>query len=627
MCLVEVQNAPKPVASCAMPVSKDMKIYTDTPLVKKARESVLEFLLINHPLDCPICDQGGECDLQEQTLAFGSDKSRFFYDKRGVEDKNCGPLIKTIMTRCIHCTRCVRFFQNVAGKEDLGTTARGKDTEIGTYVGKTLNSELSGNVIDLCPVGALTSKLYAFTARPWELKSAETIDVMDSVGSNIKVNFKETEILRVLPVLNDSLNEERISDKTRFSFDGLKNQRIGHPFLKKEGLLSKISWENALKVFTSKISTASKKKEPQILFVTGNQNDLETVGLMKNLAKMFSTSVIPESTCNVSMDFLSKSRLSTNFVDILDSDFCLLVGTNPRFEASLLNVRLKKRMNQGLFKVVSFGLSEDLTYTKVDGGVSVTSLIKFFEGRHPLCQQLTKAKKPMVILGSSVLKRVDGHALQNCLYYSQKHVPFFSEGWFGLNYMPTEPSGVGNSFLGVQSTFKEKNELKKIDFFFGVGLDHPQKFLRSLPEECFSVLQTAYSDPSLKKANMILPGVAFTEKVGQFLNLEGRLQKTEIALRKPGIAREDTGILRAITENGKIPFKKFEEVKVMPLEKNKESFLNILDSTTSSKKNRVMKTVFKGVVNDFFVTNAITKNSKIMAKCSSNFRKIYTNFQ
>jgi NADH dehydrogenase (ubiquinone) Fe-S protein 1 len=225
MCLVEIQNAPKPVASCAWPVSPEMRVFTDTPLVQKARESVLEFLLVNHPLDCPICDQGGECDLQEQTLAFGSDRSRFFYEKRGVEDKNCGPLVKTIMTRCIHCTRCVRFFQNIVGQEDLGTTARGKETEIGTYIGKSLNSELSGNVIDLCPVGALTSKPYAFSARPWEIKGIETIDVSDSVGSNIKVNFKETEILRILPVLNDTLNEEWISDKTRFSFDGLKKPK------------------------------------------------------------------------------------------------------------------------------------------------------------------------------------------------------------------------------------------------------------------------------------------------------------------------------------------------------------------------------------------------------------------
>ena len=242
MCLVEIANAPKPIASCAYPVSKDMKIFTDTPLVQKARENVLEFLLINHPLDCPICDQGGECDLQEQTLSFGSDRSRFSFEKRGVEDKNCGPLVKTIMTRCIHCTRCVRFFQNVAGQEDFGTTARGKETEIGTYIGKVLSSELSGNIIDLCPVGALTSKPYAFSARPWELKSVDTVDVSDGVGSNIKVNFKETEIVRILPIVNDSVNEEWISDKTRFSFDGLKRLRVGDPFFKNKNSFEKISW-------------------------------------------------------------------------------------------------------------------------------------------------------------------------------------------------------------------------------------------------------------------------------------------------------------------------------------------------------------------------------------------------
>ena len=416
MCLVEIQNAPKPVASCAWPVSPEMRVFTDTPLVQKARESVLEFLLVNHPLDCPICDQGGECDLQEQTLAFGSDRSRFFYEKRGVEDKNCGPLVKTIMTRCIHCTRCVRFFQNIVGQEDLGTTARGKETEIGTYIGKSLNSELSGNVIDLCPVGALTSKPYAFSARPWEIKGIETIDVSDSVGSNIKVNFKETEILRILPVLNDTLNEEWISDKTRFSFDGLKNQRIGKPLLKVVEDWLPTTWESSLELFHTNVNKFFERQTKikraasnySAVVVCGNQTDLETSKNLHNFASRLNVPLLVENEMALNSNLLSSTKFSTTFTDILESDLCLLIGTNPRFEASLLNVRLRKRMVRGLFTVGTLGLTENLTYKTDNLGVAVENLVAIFEGKHPFCQKLAKANKPVIILGESVLKRKIG---------------------------------------------------------------------------------------------------------------------------------------------------------------------------------------------------------------------------
>ena len=417
MCLVEIEKAPKPIASCAFPVAPNMRIYTETPLVHKARENVLEFLLINHPLDCPICDQGGECDLQEQTLVFGSDRSRFFSSKRSVEDKNCGLLIKTIMSRCIHCTRCVRFFQDVAGQEDFGTTLRGQDTEIGTYVGKNLNSELSGNIIDLCPVGALTSKPYAFTARPWEIKSIETVDVLDGVGSNIRINFKETEILRVLPALNDSLNEEWISDKTRFSFDGLKIQRIGNPFLSMSKVttnsrslsldnedLSKISWRKALLSFTE---ATYKINSDQILFVCGNSTDLETIQVLKKVSQSLNISLISETFLDSTNNLMAYVKSNTTFKDILDSDLCLSIGTNVRFEASLLNVRLKKRSRKGSFVKASIGLNENLTYQNDSLGNSLETLVKIAEGKHAFCQKLAKAKKPFIILGSSVTKRLD----------------------------------------------------------------------------------------------------------------------------------------------------------------------------------------------------------------------------
>ena len=556
MCLVEIQNAPKPVASCAWPVSPEMRVFTDTPLVQKARESVLEFLLVNHPLDCPICDQGGECDLQEQTLAFGADRSRFFYEKRGVEDKNCGPLVKTIMTRCIHCTRCVRFFQNVVGKEDLGTTARGKETEIGTYIGKSLNSELSGNVIDLCPVGALTSKPYAFSARPWEIKGVETIDVSDSVGSNIKVNFKETEILRILPILNDTLNEEWISDKTRFSFDGLKNQRIGKPLLKVVKDWSPVSWESSLDIFNTNVSNffntqdlASKSsRNSSALVVCGNQTDLETSKGLQNFALNLNVPCIVENEISLNSNLLGSSKFSTTFTDILSSDLCLLVGTNPRFEASLLNVRLKKRMVRGLFTVGTLGLTEDLTYKNENLGVAAENLVSILEGKHPFCQKLAKANKPIIILGESVLKRKDGLDIQQMVSNLSKTMKIVNEDWVGINFLPTTANSVNNSYIGLNSTQAKKNHLKNINFFLGVGLDNPQKFLKHLPLNCFSVCLAAYSDASLLNANLILPGASFVEKEGTFFNLEGRVQKTEIALATPDLARSDANVVRALSE-------------------------------------------------------------------------------
>lgn len=493
MCLVEIQNAPKPVASCAWPVSPEMRVFTDTPLVQKARESVLEFLLVNHPLDCPICDQGGECDLQEQTLAFGADRSRFFYEKRGVEDKNCGPLVKTIMTRCIHCTRCVRFFQNVVGKEDLGTTARGKETEIGTYIGKSLNSELSGNVIDLCPVGALTSKPYAFSARPWEIKGVETIDVSDSVGSNIKVNFKETEILRILPILNDTLNEEWISDKTRFSFDGLKNQRIGKPLLKVVKDWAPASWESSLEIFNSNVSNffstpgsaMKSSRNTSALVVCGNQTDLETSKGLQNFAFNLNVPCIVENEISLNTNLSGSSKFSTTFTDILSSDLCLLVGTNPRFEASLLNVRLKKRMVRGLFTVGTLGLTEDLTYKNENLGVAAENLVSILEGKHPFCQKLAKANKPIIILGESVLKRKDGLDIQQMVSNLSKTMKIVNEDWVGINFLPTTANSVNNSYIGLNSTQAKKNHLKNINFFLGVGLDNPQKILEAFAIKLF----------------------------------------------------------------------------------------------------------------------------------------------
>lgn len=627
MCLVEIEKAPKPIASCAFPVAPNMRIYTDTPMVQKARENVLEFLLMNHPLDCPICDQGGECDLQEQTMAFGSDRSRYFYSKRGVEDKNCGPLVKTIMTRCIHCTRCVRFFQDVAGQEDFGTTLRGQDTEIGTYVGKNLTSELSGNIIDLCPVGALTSKPYAFTARPWETKSVETIDILDAVGSNIKINFKETEILRVLPALNDSLNEEWISDKTRFSFDGLKVQRIGQPFSRKDSVsFSKIKWQKALNIFLESFETVLRKNPENALFVCGNNLDLETLLLLKKVGQSLGVSVISENFLNTNQDLMSLSKSNTTFADLLDADLCLTVGTNVRFEASLLNVRLKKRARQGNFVKASIGLTENSTYQNDSIGTSIKTVLEIAEGKHMFCQKLTKAKNPVIILGSGVRSRLDSESITSLVQKLSKYCNVISDDWLGLGFIPLTSNVVGKSLIGMSSA--TNLSLKNKTFVYCVGLDSYENLLSRIDQNTsFIVTQTPFSNASLKKANLILPSTTFTEKQGTFVNLEGRIQSTTSALVGPSLAKNDFEIVKVLLApylSVNVTYSFIDES--LSIADNKRSFIKALVGVSKNNKKKVFKTPFKAVLSNFFSSNAITKNSIIMSKCASVFKKNYFNF-
>jgi len=624
MCLVEVEKTPKPIASCAFPVAPNMRIYTDTPLVQKARENVLEFLLINHPLDCPICDQGGECDLQEQTMIFGSDRSRFFYSKRGVEDKNCGPLIKTIMTRCIHCTRCVRFFQDVAGQEDFGTTLRGQETEIGTYIGKNLDSELSGNIIDLCPVGALTSKPYAFTARPWEIKSVETIDISDSVGSNIKVNFKETEILRILPAMNDTLNEEWISDKTRFLFDGLKVQRVGQPYLKTGDKFSKIGWRQALNVFSESIKDF---KESEILIICGDNLDLATLKALKYVCKALNIDLGSENYFEINGNMMSDVRFNTTFSDILESDLCLTVGTNVRFEASLLNVRLKKQVRKGNFVKASIGLADDCTYLNDSIGNSIDTLMSIAEGKHPFCKTISKSKTPLIILGSSVRKRLDSESILFLVKNLSKYCNIVDEEWFGINFLPMSSNSVGKSFAGIKSN--NRIDLANKKFIYCVGLDSESGvFSKISSKDAFVVVQSPYSSPWFKNVDLILPSTAFTEKEGSFLNLESRSQKTEIVLNGPSLARNDEKIVDTLFfETLKKIKDKADKEGLLPIEYNKECFSKKAFPRSQNVLKRYFKTPLKPILSNFFSSNIITKNSVTMGKCSSVFKNNYINFK
>lgn len=625
MCLVEIEKAPKPIASCAFPVSANMRIYTNTPLVQKARENVLEFLLLNHPLDCPICDQAGECDLQEQTLLFGSDRGRFFYLKRAVEDKNCGVLVKTIMTRCIHCTRCVRFFKNICGQEEFGTTLRGSTTEIGGYIAKNLTSELSGNIIDLCPVGALTAKPYTFLARPWELKTVETIDINDSVGTNIKINFKEAELLRVLPVINDSLNEEWVSDKTRFFFDALKNNRIGHPFLKKNHNFIKISWKIALEKNITILKKLLKFKTEQILIICGNLADSETIQGVVNISQNYGIKIISEDFLNISNSLLSCIKMNTTFTDILNSDLCLLIGTNVRFEASLLNVRIKKRHNSGNFFCGSIGLSENLTYSNETLGNSLNTLLLIAEGRHNFCRKLTKAKKPMLIVGTGVKRRLDSKSIDSLLLRLSKYVTLIEENWLGINFLPLTANKIGSLCLGQNSDTKCDLQKSKLIYLIGLNSFDPLS-LKLATKNLFIVNQTSFFTSCLKKSNLILPATAFTEKSNIFVNLEGRFQKTKIAIAGPSLSRDDLKIVSALFPQNFSAIETLDSRNFLNFSENKKTFIKQIIKIRSKTTGKIFKTSLKSPLTNFFDSNVFTKNSFILGKCASLFRKNYKNF-
>jgi NADH-quinone oxidoreductase subunit G len=476
-------------------------------------------------------------------------------------------------------------------------------------------------------VGALTSKPYAFRARPWELKTVETIDVMDAVGSNIKINFKETEILRVLPNLNDSVNEEWISDKTRYSFDGLKKQRVGKPFARNgSDELIQISWEEALTIFKEILESSLLSSRENIIIVNGNQNDMKTAYKLKELCESLNVSLVDETSDNKSENLMPLTKCNTSLDDILESDLCLLIGANPRYEASIYNVRLKKRKTRGLFTIASFGLMENLSYENKNLGNSTISLFSFLEGKHSFCKNFIKAQRPFVVIGDSILKRSDWTAIKAGLLSLQCSTKFVTDEWLGFNILPKTASFVGNQFNGINP--KSKNTIESASFFFGVGLDNPGKYLRELPQNCFVILQTALNVPRLKNANLILPGNAFTESEGCFMNLEGRLQFTEVITTAPDLAKDNALIIRALNEIalGISSSSLEEEIMVLDVTKNKKVFSKMLLKKQSKNLKKITKNTFKKVISDFYLTNAISNNSEIMSKCSSFAQRNYTNY-
>lgn len=620
MCLVEVNQFPnKPIASCTFPVGKDMKVYTRTPLVKKAQESVLEFLLLNHPLDCPICDQGGECDLQDQAMLFGSDSGRFYEYKRGVEDKNCGPLVKTIMTRCIHCTRCIRFATEIAGISDLGTTGRGKKTEIGTYVQKLIRSELSGNIIDLCPVGALTSKPYAFTARSWELKSTESIDVFDSIGSNIIINTKGNEVMRVLPKFNENINEEWITDKVRFSYDGLKKQRLSSPFIKnRKGLLEKCNWSQIFSSLVSRIQVS----EGSIAIISGEGIDVETLSIAKSFLNnlgsdsFYSSKEFNENSLN--QDFPANYLLNTSLPDLESNDLCVLVNFNPRIDSPLLNTRIRKAAVANNMRVAFLGEKLDLTYKSTNLGFSKKSLIDLLEGRHPFCSEIVKYKNPIFIFGNNSVQL----NFQNISFLLNNNVKrIFNSSTF--HFLNKSTGNVGSFDLGLFKKYNKQDlKSKKIIFL----LNTSDFNFSEINENCFIVYVGTHGTEDAIRSDLLLPSLCFSEKRSSYLNATGILQETRRALFGPGDSRNDWEIFGALycVLGFNLPFSDVKSLRSFYTER-RSTFTTTRQTCTS--KNNVFFQAFIGnsVSNkgslDFYRSNIISKNSRIMLECSKNRAK------
>ncbi len=619
MCLVEMEKSPKPIASCAMPATDGMVIKTNTPKIEKSRKGVMEFLLANHPLDCPVCDQGGECDLQDQSMFYGIDKSRFKENKRAVPDKNMGPLIKTQMTRCIHCTRCIRFATEIAGVPELGAIGRGEDMQITTYLEKSMQSELSGNVIDLCPVGALTSKPYVFEARPWELKKTETIDVMDAVGSNIRVDTYDWEVKRVLPIINEDINEEWISDKTRYACDGLLNQRLDIPYIKYNNKFEKASWDEVYKIIKSKIENTKKDK---ICGFVGDLTNMEASFIFKeffdrtiDINKYESRSSKSFINSSVRENYLFNSTIN----GIEETDLILLIGANPRFEATILNARIRKAYLNNNTKIFSLNDIGDLTYPYQSLDGKTQTIKDIIENKNKISKNILESKKPLIILGESFLKSKSANYLFNSLKEFLFKNNKLTNEWNPLNILSTDAATVGSFDLDIidesNELIKELNE-NKFEIIYLLGQDN----LNFNKKDEFVIYQGSHGDKGAEISDIILPGAAYTEQSGHYTNLEGKIQKAFKASYPPGDAKEDWQIINEIAEtmNNRKLFNDKEELEssmfnYLKLKKEKKSNL-IKNIDQNEFENENLKIEFK----NYYFSNVITRASKTMLNCNNS---------
>ncbi|KAI1179902.1 hypothetical protein F4777DRAFT_532397 [Nemania sp. FL0916] len=636
MCLVEVERVPKPVASCAWPVTPGMIVKTNSPITHKAREGVMEFLLANHPLDCPICDQGGECDLQDQSMRYGGDRGRFheITGKRAVEDKNIGPLIKTSMNRCIHCTRCIRFANDVAGAPEMGSFGRGNDIQIGTYLEQNLDSEMSGNVIDLCPVGALTSKPYAFRARPWELKKTESIDVLDGLGSSIRVDSRGLEVLRIQPRLNDDVNEEWINDKTRFACDGLKTQRLTMPLVRRDNKFEPATWEQALTDIGAAYQHLAPKPN-EFKVIAGELTEVESLVAMKDLANRLGHD-------NLALDMPSGSQPLAHGVDVRsnylfnstiwaveDVDCILLVGTNPRHEAAGLNARIRKQWLRSDLEIGVVGETWNSTFEFEHLGTDLAALKKALAG--PFGKKLQSAKKPMIIVGSGVTDHPDAKAFYELIgtFVDKNAANFLTEEHNGFNILQRAASRAGAFEVGFTTPSPEVAETKP-KFIWLLGADEFTD--ADIPKDAFVVYQGHHGDRGAQIADIVLPGAAYTEKAGTYINTEGRVQMTRAATSLPGAARTDWKIVRAVSEflGAPLPYDDVAMLRDRMVEISpalaaydvvEPTSLQTLSKVQLVDQNKGAKSTgepLKKVIDDFYFTDVISRNSPTMARCSAS---------
>jgi len=610
MCLVEVKpGPPKPQASCALPATEGQEIRTDTPMVKTAREGVMEFLLINHPLDCPICDQGGECDLQDQSVAYGRGGSRYEENKRAVTEKYMGPLIKTVMTRCIHCTRCVRFSEEIAGVDEIGAVGRGEDMQITTYLEQAAEHELSANVIDLCPVGALTSRPYAFEARPWELKKTLSIDVSDAIGANIRLDSRGREVMRALPRINDDVNEEWISDKARYQVDGLSRRRLDKVFMRTKGGLKPATWDEAFKA----IATAKPGKD--IAAIAGDMVDCETMFAAKSLLKASGSSLLEGRQTGMDYDVsnLAAVNFNSTLAGIETADAILIVGSHIRWEAPLVNVRIRKAVKRGA-KVFVIGAFWDTTYPAVFLGDELSSLGELPEA---VAEIFSSAERPAIIMGGAALAH---GALGAGLAFAEQF-NLVREGWNGFNVLHFSAARMGGLMLG----FAQKGGMKDIvaakpKVVISLGADEMdfEPFADAL-----KVYVGHHGDKGAHAADIILPGASYAEKDGTYVNTEGRVQFAEKAVFAPGDAREDWTILRALADalGVSVRFDSFAELQAAMIAEvpalGEEGLADFGAMPKASAKARAEGTISAYPITDFYLTNAIARASAVMQQCSA----------
>jgi NADH-quinone oxidoreductase subunit G len=629
MCLVEVKpGPPKPQASCALPAAEGQEIFTKTPMVKKAREGVMEFLLINHPLDCPICDQGGECDLQDQAMGYGRDDSRYDENKRAVEEKEMGPLIKTVMTRCIQCTRCVRFITEVAGVPEIGLISRGEDVEITTYLGAAVTSELSGNVNDLCPVGALTHRPWAFNYRPWELKKTQSVDVMDALGSAIRVDSRGGAVLRVLPRVNEDINEEWLSDKSRYAVDGLGRQRLDRPYVRKGGKLQPASWPEAFAAVAEKIGQTAPEK---IGVIAGDLQDAES---LKAAMDLFASLGVKNLDCRQDGSALGAGPreswlFNSTLAGIENADAVLIVGANPRLEAPVFNARLRKQWVAGKMRIGVIGHQADLTYGYDYLGAGAATVAGLAKSKSDFVKAFKAAERPAIIIGQGALGREDGPAVLKALAGLAKTFKVVREGWNGWNVLHTAAARVGGldmGFLPGEGGLATRDMLKPgaLDVLFLLGADECE----ASASGAFTIYLGSHGDRGAHKADVILPGAAYTEKAGLYVNTEGRVQMGERAVFPKGEAREDWAILRALSERlGKtLPYDSLDQLRNKlfadhptfgQIDFAPGSIPAVFDLSGLGGEGEAGEAPFTSAVEAFHLTNPIARASVTMAECAA----------